>query len=135
MRSGADDVRMTCRRCADDVCMCGRCADDVRTTYVIRQLKSPTKSRSRVVCTSSARRPHVVRASSARRPPRDFNPEIFRVKEQRAALLKSKRSLCAFIDKHCTHYKNSQKYKEHQFTFSKWVILCRLWSPKLYFSS
>ena len=78
---------MMCRRCADDVCVCGRRADDVRTTYVIRQLKSPTKSHSRVVRMSSARRPHVIRASSARRPPRDFNREIFPVKEQRAALL------------------------------------------------
>ena len=91
---------MTGRRCADDMCMCEqhvddipaceRCADDVRTTYVIRHLKSPTKSHSRVVRTSSARRLHVIRTSSARHPPRDFNPAIFPVKEQRAALLKMK---------------------------------------------
>ena len=68
--------------------MCGRRADDVWMTYVICHLKSPTKSHSRVIRTSSARRLHVIRTSSARHPPQDFNPEIFPVKEQRAALLK-----------------------------------------------
>ena len=47
------------------------------TTYVIRQLKSPTKSHS---C--------VVRTSSAHCPPRDFNPKIFPVKEQNSSAKK-----------------------------------------------
>ena len=70
--------------------MCGRRADDVRTTYVIRHLKSPTKSHSRVVRTSSARRPHVVCTSSARRTHETSVPRLFQVKQQRTALLKKK---------------------------------------------
>ena len=91
---------MTGRRCADDVCMCGqhvddipaceRCADDVRTTYVIRHLKSPTKSHSRVVRTSSAHRPRIVCTSSARRTHETSVPRLFQVKQQRTALLKIK---------------------------------------------
>ena len=97
MRNSADDVRMTYVPAdnmrmtympADDMQMTYLPADNVRMTYVICQPKSPTKSRSCVVRTSSAHRPHVVCASSARRPPRDFNPKIFPVKEQRTALLK-----------------------------------------------
>ena len=44
------------RSAADEVWMTYMPADDVRMTYVIRQLKSPTKSHSRVVHTSSAAR-------------------------------------------------------------------------------
>ena len=46
--------------CADDVCVCRCRVDDVRMTYVIHQPKSPTKSRSHVVRTSSAHRLHIV---------------------------------------------------------------------------
>ena len=57
MRSGADDVRMTCRRCADNVCMCGRRADDV--------CHPPAEISNEVLLSC---RPHVIRASSAHRP-------------------------------------------------------------------
>ena len=103
MRNSADDVQMTYVPAddmqmmympADDMWMTYLPADDVRMmfrmTYVIRQPKSPTKSRSRVICTSSVHRPLVVHMSSARHPLRDFNPKIFPVKEQRTALLKMK---------------------------------------------
>ena len=53
-------MRTTCRQCADDVCMCRQRADNVWTTYVIHQPKSPTKSRSHVIRTSSACHLHVV---------------------------------------------------------------------------
>ena len=76
---------------ANDVrTMCGRHADDVRTTYVIRHLKSPTKSHSRVVRTSSAHRPRIVCTSSARRTHETSVPRLFQVKQQRTALLKTK---------------------------------------------
>ena len=64
-RQYADDV-CVCGQHADDIPACGRRADDIRTTYVIRHLKSPTKSHSRVVRTSSARRLHGVHPSYAR---------------------------------------------------------------------
>ena len=83
----ADDVRMTYMP-ADDVWMMYPPTDNVRMTYVIRQLKSPMKSHSRVIHTSSASHPHIVRTLSACRPLQDFNPKIFPVKEQRTALLK-----------------------------------------------
>ena len=68
--------------------MCRQCADDVRTTYVIRHLKSPTKSHSCVVCTSSACHPRVVCMSYARRTHETSVPRLFQVKQQRTALLK-----------------------------------------------
>ena len=71
--------------------MCGRRADDVRTTYVIRHLKSPTKSHSRVVRTSSARRPHVVCMSYASCTHETSVPRLFQVKQQRTALLKTRK--------------------------------------------
>ena len=74
----ANDVQMTC----------GRRADDIRMTYVICHLKSPTKSHSRVVHTSSSRRPHVVCMSSAHRTHETSVPRLFQVKQQRTALLK-----------------------------------------------
>ena len=90
---------MTGRRCGDDVCMCGQhvddipaCegrADDVRMTYIIRHLKSPTKSHSRVVHTSSACHPRVVCMSYAHRTHETSVPRLFQVKQQRTALLKS----------------------------------------------
>ena len=44
---------------------------------------------------SSTCHPCVIHTSSARRPPRDFNPKIFPVKEQRTALLKIQKSYTA----------------------------------------
>ena len=94
---------MTGRRYADDVCMCGQhaydipacgwCVDDVRTTYVICHLKSPMKSHSRVVCTSSAHCPRVICMSSARHTHETSVPRLFQVKQQRTALLK-KEAVC-----------------------------------------
>ena len=97
MRSSADDVWMTYVP-ADDVRMTYMPADDVWMTY-------PPADDMQMMCrwcpdnichppaeisneVSLSCHPHVVRASSARRPPRDFNPKIFPVKEQRTALLK-----------------------------------------------
>ena len=80
MRSAADDVQMTYTP-ADDIQACGRCADDMRMTYVIRQLKSPTKSHSRVVRAPSARRLHETSV-----------PRLFSV-IRRTALLKTKTKL------------------------------------------
>ena len=59
---------MTCQHPSHLHMTCRRRADDVRMTYVICHLKSPTKSHSRVIRTSSTRRPRVVRASYTRRP-------------------------------------------------------------------
>ena len=42
-----------------------------------------------LILVSSAHHPHIVHASSAHHLPRDFNPKIFPVKEQRTALLKT----------------------------------------------
>ena len=98
MRSGADDwqticgwcvrVRTTCRWHTCLRMTCGRHADDVRTTYVIRHLKSPTKSHSHVIRTSSAHRPCVICTSSARRTHETSVPRLFQVKQQGTALLK-----------------------------------------------
>ena len=57
-------------------------------TYVICQPKSPTKSHSRVVHTSSAHHPHVVCTSSTHHPHETSVPRLFQVKQQRTALLK-----------------------------------------------
>ena len=91
MRSSTDDVRMTYVPAdnmrmtympADNVRMTYLPADNMQTTfrmtYVIRQPKSPTKSRSRVVHASSACRPHIICTSSAVR----FQPQ--NISSQRA---------------------------------------------------
>ena len=78
---------MTCQNPSHLHMTCGRCAYDVRMTYVIRHLKSPTKSHSHVIRTSSARRPRVVRTSSAGRTHETSVPRLFQVKQQRTALL------------------------------------------------
>ena len=76
MRSSADDVRMTYTP-ADNMQMMYSPADDVWMTYVIWQPKSPMKSHSRVICTSSACHLHETSV-----------PRLFQVKQQRTALLK-----------------------------------------------
>ena len=60
-------LQMTCRWHTCLQTTSGWCADDVQTTYVICQLKSPTKSHSRVVCMSSVHHPHVICTLSAAR--------------------------------------------------------------------
>ena len=75
---------------ADDVPTCGRCADDVQMTYVIHQPKSPMKSHSRVIRTSSAHHPHVICTSSTCHTHKTSVPRLFQVKQQRTALLKMK---------------------------------------------
>ena len=93
MRSAADDMWMTYPP-ADDMQMTYPPADDMQmddvwTTYVIRQPKSPMKSHSCVVHTSSTCRLHVIHTSSARRTHETSVPRLFQVKQQRTALLKS----------------------------------------------
>ena len=102
MRSAADDVWMTYVP-ADDVWMTYMPADDVWMTYMpaddVQMMyppaddilddichlpaKSPTKSHSHVICTSSAHRPHIVHTSSAHRLHETSVPRQFPVKEQR----------------------------------------------------
>ena len=87
---------MTCQHPSHLHMTCGRRADDVRTTYVICHLKSPTKSHSRVIRTSSACRPRIVRTSSAGRMHETSVPRLFQVKHQRTALLKIRRFKIGF---------------------------------------
>ena len=82
--------QMTCQHPSHLHMTCRRHADDVRMTYVIRHLKSPTKSHSRVTHTSSARRLRVVCTSSAVRTHETSVPRLFQVKHQRTPLLKTK---------------------------------------------
>ena len=76
-----DDI-CACRRCVDDVHACGQHADDVPDDICHPPAKSPMKSHSRVICTSSACCPHVICTSSAHRPQETSSPKIFQVKYQ-----------------------------------------------------
>ena len=95
-RSSTDDVRKTyvpvddvqmMYTPVDDVWMMYLPADDMQTmfrmTYVHPPAKSPMKSHSCVIRTSSARHLHIVRTSSARRLHKTSVPRQFPVKEQR----------------------------------------------------
>ena len=109
MRSAADDMQ-TMYMPADNVHACGQYADDVQMTYVIRQLKSPTKSHSRVVCTSSAAR---------------FQPQ--NISSQRAENSSAKNSM----------FVSSLEFYEYP---TRFIILCSnslsedlIWMQQLYF--
>ena len=89
----ADDI-CACRWCADDIHACGQCADhipacewrvdDVPDDTCHPPAKSPTKSHSRVIRTSSAHRPHEI-----------STPKIFPLKEQTALLKISVLTCCS----------------------------------------
>ena len=106
---------------------CGWCADDVRTMYVIRHLKSPTKSHSRVIRTSSARRPHIVRTSSAGRTHETSVPRLFQVKHQRTALLKIRMSTIRWK----LSYFRDDTIKISQLEESKWIYQWSIWILEL----
>ena len=74
-------LQMRCGWCTWLQMTCRWCADDMQMTYVIRQLKSPMKSHSRVIRTSSTHRLHIVCMSSAAR----FQPQ--NISSQRAEQL------------------------------------------------
>ena len=80
--------------------------DNVRTTYVICQLKSPMKSHSRVIRTSSACRLHVVCTSSAAR----FQPQ--NISSQRAENSSAKNEIFFFCQQEiliiCTDVKKAR---------------------------
>ena len=86
MRGAADNVRMTYSP-----------ADDVQMTCRRHMLSTNRNLQRSLTLVSSAHRPHIIHMSSACHLPRDFNPKIFPVKEQRTALIKIDHEFSTFL--------------------------------------